>query len=1045
MRTARRLPTLALFILGVAFAAPAPVVTQRNANVVVDPTLYQDLKWRNVGPHRGGRVTAIAGVRQQPCTFYMGSTGGGVWKTETCGNIWRPVSDGQIATGSIGSIDVSESNPNIVYVGTGSAAIRSNIIIGRGVYKSTNAGKTWQFLGLKESGQIGEVRVHPTNPDIAWLAALGSPFAPNAERGIFKTTDGGKTWKKTLFVDEEHGGRTVAVDKSNPDVLYAALYRGFRKGWDIVSGGPAEKGGIYKSTDGGETWTKLSAGLPSRLIGKIDIDIARSNPRVIYAMVEAPREDGGLYRSDDAGATWRLVNNSQRLRARPFYFHYVDVNPKDENEVWVNELALHKSLDGGKTFTPVETPHGDNMGMWFNPDNPDYIIQSNDGGANVSVDHGRSWSTILNQPTAELYMVAVDERTPYWLYAPQQDNSTIAVPSVPPVSWGFDHASMSWTQFSGCETGQVSPTPDGRIVWGVCKGEVGRYNRETGQEQHYWIYPQNRYGHDPDEIRERFPRQSIVYVSPHDPKTVYHASHRVYRTTDDGLTWTRLSADLTAREPQYQIIPGNPITRDITGEEVYSSLYSFTEARNEKGVLWAGANDGPVHVSRDGGTTWTNVTPTDLVGARIQNIEDSPHRKGSAYIAAYRFLREHDLQPYVYATTDYGKTWTRLTDGRNGIPSDHPVRVVREDPEVAGLLYAGTEFGFFVSFNNGRNWQALQQNLPATPVTDIRVHRGDLVIATMGRSFWIMDDITPLRRIGERDRRMTSSGGSIPVPEILAPRTQPRFRYANVGGIAGATPGDFSVPQYPPVSLAIDYYLPASAPGDLMLEITDANGRVVRTLRPAAAQGSAPAPTMRSPRRGGGGASVLTTKAGHNRFAWDYRWSAAGGMPPMAAPGRYTARLTGSGAEKVVTFDVDVDPRVLNDNVTVADLVEQQNFLLKVNAAIADARRLSQRMEQVLAKAGLKPPPAPGPGEDVGTMKYEHPAQSIWARIVDASGPYPKPMLINQFQNIARMLNQADQKVGKDAYERFADLEKELTALKVEADKIAGTATNPQR
>jgi photosystem II stability/assembly factor-like uncharacterized protein len=1051
MRTARQLPTVVLLVLGAAFAAPARVTTQRppspapsDPNVVADASLYQDLKWRNVGPHRGGRVTAIAGVRQQPCTFYMGATGGGVWKTETCGNIWRPVSDGQIATGSIGSIDVSESNPNIVYVGTGSAPIRSNVIIGRGVYRSTDAGKTWQFLGLKESGQIGEIRVHPTNPDIVWLAALGSPFGPNAERGIFKTIDGGKTWKKTLFVDNEHGGRTVTVDKTNPNVLYASVYRGFRKGWDIISGGPADKGGIYKSTDGGETWTKLSTGLPNKLIGRIDIDIARSNPKVVYAHVEAPREEGGLYRSDDAGGTWRLINNNQRLRARPFYFGHVDVSPKDENEVWVNELSLHKSTDGGKTFTQVDTPHGDNMGMWFNPDNPDYIIQSNDGGANVSVDHGRSWSTILNQPTAELYMVAVDDQTPYWLYAPQQDNSTIAVPSVPPVSWGFDHASMSWAQFSGCETGQVSTTPDGKIVWGVCKGEIGRYNRETGQEQHYWIYPQNRYGHDPDEIRERFPRQSIVYVSPHDPKTVYHAGHRVYRTTDDGLTWTRISDDLTAREPQYQIIPGNPITRDITGEEVYSSLYAFTEARNEKGVLWAGANDGPVHVSRDAGKTWTNVTPKDLVGARIQNIDDSPHRKGSAYIAAYRFLREHDLQPYVYMTNDYGRTWTRLTDGTNGIPGDHPVRVVREDSEVAGLLYAGTEFGLFVSFNNGKNWQPLQQNLPATPVTDIRVHRGDLVIATMGRSFWIMDDITPLRRVGNRDKLMTAAGGSIPVAEIVAPRTQTRFRYSNVGGIAGATPGDFSVPQYPPVSLAIDYYLPATPPSDLKLEILDASGRAVRTVRPAGAGGAPQVQAMRGPRRGAGGASVLATKTGHNRFLWDYRWSTEGGAPPMAAPGKYTAKLTGNGAEKIVTFDVDVDPRVLKDNVTVADLVEQQNFLLKVNGAIADARRLSTRMEQVLTKAGLKPPQSPGPGEDVGTMKYQHPAQSIWARIVDASGPYPKPMLINQLQNIARMLNQADQKVGKDAYERFADLEKELAAVKTEADRIAGTATNPQ-
>jgi photosystem II stability/assembly factor-like uncharacterized protein len=1032
-----RLPALFAItvLIGLTLRAqgPAPL----DARPVVDPILFQDLRWRSVGPHRGGRVTAVGGVRQHRCTFYMGATGGGVWKTETCGNVWTPVSDGQIATGSIGSIEVAESDPNVVYVGTGSAAIRSNVIIGRGVYRSTDAGRTWRFLGLRDAGQIGEIRVHPSKPDIAWAAALGSPFGPNRERGVFKTTDGGATWKHTLFVDEEHGARTVAVDRSNPDVLYAAIYRGFRKGWDIVSGGPASKGGIYKSRDGGETWSKLSSGLPATLIGKIDLDVARSNPRVVYAMIEAPRDEGGLYRSDDAGATWRLVNNNPRLRARPFYFHYVDVNPKDENEVWVNELALHRSTDGGRTFDEVETPHGDNHGMWFNPDDPAYIVQANDGGANVSVDHGRSWSTILNQPTAELYMVAVDEQTPYWLYAPQQDNSTVAVPSVPPVAWGFDHPSMSWTQFSGCETGQVAPTPDGRILWGVCKGEIGRYNRDTGQEQHFWIYPQNRYGHDPDEIQERFPRQSIVYVSPHDAKTVYHAGHRVYRTTDEGLTWTRLSGDLTAREPQFQILPGNPITRDITGEEVYSSLYAFTEARNERGVLWAGANDGPVHVSRDGGTTWTDVTPKDLVGARIQNIEDSPHRRGSAYVAAYRFLREHDLRPYIYTTGDYGTTWRRLTDGKNGIPDDHPVRVVREDPESEGLLYAGTEFGIFVSFDNGAHWQPLQQNLPATPVTDIRVHRGDLVIATMGRSFWIMDDITPLRRVGVADTRMTAAAATPPVGYLMAPRTRPRYRYAAVGGTGAPRAADFAAPQYPPVSLAIDYFLPATAPADLRLEILDASGRLVRRVDAASRQQAAPRGEMRSPRRAADAATALTTRPGHNRFHWDYRWDAEGGMPPMVAPGRYTARLVSGGAEKVVTFDVEVDPRVIKDQVSAADLVEQQEFLLKVNDRIAEARRLATRLEQVLAKAGLKPPPAPGPGEDVGTVRYAHRAQAIWARLVDARGPYPKPMLVNQLQNIVRMLNQADQRVGRDAYERLSDLEKELATLKAEADRLS--------
>ena len=522
-----------LLLLGAALvvaAAVAPSLVARSATTgdttaqsassnTLDPKLYQDLRWRNAGPTRGGRVTAIAGVRSQPCTYYMGPTGGGVWKTDDCGADWTPISDGQISTGSIGSIDVSESNPNIVWVGTGSAAIRSNVIIGRGAYKSTDAGKTWQFMGLKDAGQIGSVIIHPTNPDVVWLAALGSPFGPNDERGIFKTTDGGKTWKKTLFVNNSTGGRVLAINYANPNELYAGMYRGFRKGWDIISGGPATEGGIYKSTDGGDTWKKLSAGLPGVLIGKIDIDVARSSPSTVYAMVEAPGAEGGLYRSNDSGATWKLVNSAANLRSRPFYFHYVDVNPKNPEEVWVNALGLFKSTNGGQSFTTVSTPHGDNHGIWFNPDNPLYAIQCNDGGANVTTDGGRTWSSILNQPTAEIYMVSVDERHPYNLYGPQQDNSTLVVPSVPPVSFGFDHPAQAWTQASGCETGGIWPTPDGKIIWGACKGEVERFNVETGQSQGRWIYPQNRYSHHPDEIKYRFPRQTVVMVSPHNPKS----------------------------------------------------------------------------------------------------------------------------------------------------------------------------------------------------------------------------------------------------------------------------------------------------------------------------------------------------------------------------------------------------------------------------------------------------------------------------------------------------------------------------------------------
>ena len=990
----------------------------------VDPALYQDLKWRNVGPTRGGRVTAISGVRRQPCTFFMGATGGGVWKTENCGSDWIPIGDGQFATGSIGSIDVSESNPNIVWVGTGSAAIRSNVIIGRGAYKSTDGGNTWQFMGLRDTGQIGSVVIHPTNPDIVWIAALGSPFGPNDERGIFKTTDGGRTWRKTLFVNESTGGRVLAINYANSNELYAGMYRGFRKGWDIISGGPAAEGGIYKTTDGGETWTKRADGLPNRLIGKIDIDVARSNPAIVYAMIEAPGAEGGLYRSDDAGGSWTLMNNSNNLRVRPFYFNYVDVNPKDPEEVWVSALGLFKSTNGGRSFTTVSTPHADNHGIWFNPDDPKHAVEGNDGGATVTTDGGRTWSSILNQPTAEIYMVSVDEQHPYLLYAPQQDNSTVVVPSLPTASFAFDHPAQAWSQASGCETGGIWPTPDGRVIWGACKGELERFSVETGQSQGRWIYPQNRYGHHPDEIQFRFPRQTVVMVSPHDSRTVYQASHVLHRSTDDGVTWQVISPDLTAHEKAFQIVPGNPITRDVTGEEVYSSIYSMDESRVERGVIWVGANDGPVHVTRDNGRTWKNVTPRDLPpGGRVQNIEASPIRKGSAYIAVYRFLREHDLRPYIYRTDDYGATWTKLTDGRNGIPVDHPTRVVREDPERAGLLYAGTEFGIFVSFDNGGRWQSLQHNLPATPVTDIRVHRGDLVISTMGRSLWIMDDINPLRR-------MTPAASVT----LLQPSTRVRYRRA-------AAASRTSAPQYPAVALAIDYVVPSGLTEPLMLEITDSGGRLVRRISSGVAVGQAISdasqpgelqdPDGPADRQGRGAAVTLTTRPGHNRFLWDYRWSGGG---PLVAPDTYKVSLGGTST----TFEVVVDPDVLRGSTTTADLLEQQDFLLAVRDAQAEVGRLRARLQEAMLKAGVSLPVPPGPSESPARAKYSHPLQGLWARTVTAPGPYQQGMLADQLANIARAEGGADQKIGAESRRRYDDLMKEMKAIEAELRRITG-------
>ena len=756
-------------------------------------------------------------------------------------------------------------------------------------------------------------------------------------------------------------------------------------------------------------------------------------------MIEAPGREGGLYRSDDGGATWRNVNAAAGLRSRPFYFNYVDVNPKNPEEVWVNALSLYKSTDGGRTFDVVQAPHGDMHGIWFNPDNPNYAIQCNDGGATVTADGGRSWSSILNQPTAEIYMVSVDDQYPYRLYGPQQDNSTLVVPSLPPYSWTWDNPTQAWSEASGCETGGIWPRPDGSVIWGACKGEVERYSTQTGQSQGTWVYPQNRYGQDPDHIKYRFPRSTVIYLSPHNPDVIYQASHLLHRSTDGGVRWEVISPDLTAHEPDLQVVPGRPITRDVTGEEVYSSIYSMVESRLEPGVIWVGANDGPVSVTRDNGRTWKRVTPKDLpVGGRVQNIEDSPHRKGSAYIAVYRYLREHDLKPYIYTTDDYGATWTGLTNGTNGIPADFPTRVVREDPNRAGLLYAGTEFGVFVSFDNGQHWQPLQQNLPATPVTDIRVQRQDLVISTMGRSFWIMDDVSPLQQLP-----LSSSQ-----PSLLQPRDAIRYRY-------GAAPrGATSVPQYPPVAAAIDYVLPPGFSGDTAIDILNSAGTVVRTVRssgeesgagggrggrvshaasdaPSAEQEEAGSPQP-SGGRGRGAAVPLTVRAGHNRYLWDFRWGDNG---PMVAPGRYTVRLTTGSVSQSKSFTVKADPRVTKDGVTQADLVAQEQFLLKVRDAIAQANALRGRLQQAMQQKGIQPPPAPGVGESPESVQYSDPLQGLWARLVSAGGAYPEPMLIEQFQNIQRMVGGADQKVGQEAIKRFDDLMQELKAIEAAAPR----------
>jgi photosystem II stability/assembly factor-like uncharacterized protein len=1017
-----------LALLAAAGGFEATTRAQSPAGPAVDARLFGGLKYRMVGPSRGGRVTTVTGNRREPGTFYLGASGGGVFKTTDYGVTWKPVTDGFLDTGSIGAIEVAESNPDIVYVGTGSDGIRSNVIQGTGVYRSNDGGKTWASIGLRDVGQISDVRVNPGNPEVVFVGAQGIAWAPNPERGVYRSNDGGKTWKKVLYVNETLGASAVVMNPANPNELYAALWLGQRKPWTIISGSEAKGGaGIYKTTDGGETWTKLTAGLPAGLIGKIDLDLSPANPKRVYALIEAPGDERALYRTDDSGATWTRQSNDLNLLRRPFYYTNVHAHPKDADTVFVNNEGFFKSTDGGKTFKTGTTPHGDNHSLWINPENPDIMIQSNDGGANVTTNGGVTWSSQMNQPTAEIYAVETDDQFPYRLYGAQQDTGwPIIVPSLPPFAHSYADPLMMQVPGPGCETGPVKPKPGApHIVYGVCKGEFYRMNMETGQEQSYWIYPQNRYGQAASAIRYRMQRITPFEISPHDPNVIYHGSQFLHRTTDGGQTWDTISPDLTAHPEGTQGISGEPITRDITGEEIYSTIYAIEESRLEEGVIWVGTNDGLVQLTRDGGRTWTNVTPKGMPPmGRVQSIDDSPHRKGSALVSYYRTLLG-EFKPYIYKTDDYGATWTLLTDGKNGIPGDYPTRVAREDPGREGLIYAGTEFGMFISFNGGKTWQSFQLNLPVTPVTDLKVYRGDLAVSTMGRSLWILDNVVALHQLAKVD-------GSA-VAALIAPPTAYRLRYDLMNGAAD--------PQFIEPGAIIDYALKADATGSLRLEVLDSAGAVIRSFEGGPGQTPETTQGMRAPERRSAGTPRLSGKAGAHRFIWDLRHNGVPGMRgmqgPMVAPGDYRVRLSMGAFSEERPLKVVSDPRLAKDGVTDAMIAEQTKLLLDIRQKVGDAQSVLQQLNEARVKAQ-------GDRTAAGASKVKA-IDAVIAKIQTAGGSYPQPMLIDQFANVSRMLGQADQKPGRDAYERFNDLVRELEAVNAEASKATTPAGSGRR
>ncbi|MDX1477144.1 MAG: glycosyl hydrolase [Saprospiraceae bacterium] len=836
------------------------------------------MQWRCIGPFRGGRSTTVCGVIQDPLTYYFGSVGGGLWKTTDGGKRWRNITDGQINTGSVGAVAVAPSDPNVIYLGMGESPIRGVMTSsGDGVYKSTDAGHTWRHIGLDSSYQIAQIRVHPDNPDLVYVAVQGNPYGPNKQRGIYRSADGGAHWERVHFVDENSGACDLSLDVNNPRVLYAAFWDHTRYPWKMRSGG--EGSGIWKSMDGGTSWSELTAGLPDSIMGKIGVAVSPANSDRVYAIIES--EQGGLYRSDNAGRSWQLINEDRVLRARSWYYMHIFADPQEVNTVHVLNAPYMRSTDGGRTFRRILTPHGDNHALWIHPDDNDIMINGNDGGANVSYDRGRTWSTQMNQPTAQFYRVNADNRFPYHVYGGQQDNSTVCIPSR---SQRRGIENREFYPVGGCESAFCAFDPDDpRFVYATCiVGVITEYDTRTEASKDIMVYPDIGLGQDPRTLRYRFNWNAPVHVSLHDPGVIYHAGNKVLRSRDRGLSWQEISPDLTRNTPEKIDWGGGPITNEGAGAETYHTIMYLAESPHDARVLWTGADDGMIHVTRDGGATWNDVTPPGLPEGIANCIDVSPHHPGTAFVAFTRY-KFSDFTPYVYVTTDYGKTWTLRADGIG--PQAH-VRCVREDTEVPGLLYAGTECGMYVSFDTGQSWHPFQLNLPVVPITDIKVHHGDLVISTQGRAFWILDDLTPVR---QWSAYQSADFAALP----------PRDAYLWGGPRIDTLPDAGANPDYGMVI----YYHSAQPDSAVAITISDADGRVIRAFASDAEES---------------GRKIKTTD-GLNKHIWNLRrenLEAVSGVMTLGGtsgtrigPGAYRVDIRSGSTDFSYTVQVKDDPR----------------------------------------------------------------------------------------------------------------------------------------
>jgi photosystem II stability/assembly factor-like uncharacterized protein len=1048
-------------------AAVREAEASEAVHALVEPALYEAMEWRLIGPHRGGRVVAVAGDPANPQVFYFGSTGGGVWKTTDGGVYWENISDGFFKRASVGAIAVAPSDPNVIYVGMGEATIRGNVSHGDGVYKSTDGGKTWRHLGLAETRNIGKVRVHPQNPEVVYVAALGHAHGPNKERGVYRTRDGGQTWEQVLARGEKAGAIDLSLDPNNPRILYAAFWEAIRGPYYLTSGGPGS--GLFKSSDGGDTWTDIShnEGLPKGGLGKIGVAVSPAKEDRVYAVVEA--EDGAVFRSDDGGAHWQRLSEERSLRQRAWYYHHIIADPRDADTVWVLNVQCWRSLDGGKTFAEVPMPHGDNHDLWIDPRDPRRMIEGNDGGATISFNGGETWSSIYSQPTAEFYHVITDTRSPYRVYGAQQDNTTISVASRSHHS-GITRA--DWEEVGGGESGYIAVRPDDPnvIFAGNYFGYLTRYDTRTGQARNVTVWPEALTGHGAKDAKYRFQWTYPIVLSPHDPSVLYATSNHVHRSTDEGASWEVISPDLTRNDVSKQEASGGPITKDNTGAEFYCTIFAFAESPVQRGVLWAGSDDGQIHVSRDGGKSWQNVTPKAKLlpeWSLISLIEPSPHDPATAYVAANRYKLD-DFQPLLFRTHDYGQTWTKIT---NGLPGDVFTRAIREDPERAGLLFVGTETGIYVSFDDGEHWQSLQLNLPVVPVHDLVIEESDLVVATHGRSFWILDDITPLRQLRE----------AVPAGKVHLYQPRPAIRYT-LGGWGGPPSegkyydmtGPFMVTsrpvlnrrgekeyrpldagQNPPDGAVVLYYLKDQPEEEVALTFLDARGNELRTFT-----SKEPEPPTTSTR----GQDVkeeeekkeprVPKEAGANRFVWNLRLpdpkkvdgyvaSEAAMSGPRVPPGTYRARLTVGKTVQEQTFQVVKDSRLPT---TQEEFDRQFELLQRIAAKVSETHDAINTLRSIRQQVEEWERRAKGQSGEEAVRKAAEPLKEQLTAIEDEliqskaksrQDTLNFPVRLNaQLAGLAGVVGSADAAPTRQSYELFEEISRQIDARLQRLQKV---------